>query len=423
MSATKDGFSGADLRGLVDRAVSASLSLSLRDGRIRPFGTAELVEAAKCLHADDTRVVRGRPKPRAVREPVRLVRPRAALPSLSAQNVNLVAAGKFIDAGNVELAETYLRRGLAQEPSNVIAHVRLAQILCDRGAVTEATAEINEALRLDPASVPARVVRVPLLISLGKSGAAVTVAKEVVSLRPTWPHGHGILAFALYRAILPQAALAAAEDGLRLDPTDMESLNGRALALSALGRADEAEATMSEGLRLHPNSSMLQNNLGVIRLRRGRIGAARASYLEALRTEPNQGAAGTNIGNLPRLPYSVRGRVRFESGLSRLRSIPIWIQIFGLFVLGLVTIALPWVAGFGILRRLLRVGFAGFEDRAWIPQTRRPPSRTVPTLADYAIRIRRRAFEHLRARWSDHHGCIRCPRHFDPSSAWCFRPN
>ena len=122
-----------------------------------------------------------------------LVRPRAALPSLSAQNVNLVAAGKFIDAGNVELAETYLRRGLAQEPSNVIAHVRLAQILCDRGAVTEATAEINEALRLDPASVPARVVRVPLLISLGNSGAAVTVAKEVVSLRPTWPHGHGIL--------------------------------------------------------------------------------------------------------------------------------------------------------------------------------------------------------------------------------------
>ncbi len=42
-----DGFSGADLRGIVDRAVQLKLGASLRDGAVRPIETDDLVTAAK----------------------------------------------------------------------------------------------------------------------------------------------------------------------------------------------------------------------------------------------------------------------------------------------------------------------------------------------------------------------------------------
>ena len=48
VSAT-DAFSGADLKGLVDRAVERSLMSALRDGKIRPLETNDLATAAKEL--------------------------------------------------------------------------------------------------------------------------------------------------------------------------------------------------------------------------------------------------------------------------------------------------------------------------------------------------------------------------------------
>ncbi len=42
-----DGFSGADLRGIVDRAVQGKLAASLQDGTLRPLETDDLVSAAK----------------------------------------------------------------------------------------------------------------------------------------------------------------------------------------------------------------------------------------------------------------------------------------------------------------------------------------------------------------------------------------
>ena len=42
-----DGFSGADLRGVVERALERKLASSLKDGKIRPVGTTDLVDAAK----------------------------------------------------------------------------------------------------------------------------------------------------------------------------------------------------------------------------------------------------------------------------------------------------------------------------------------------------------------------------------------
>ena len=42
-----DGFSGADLRGLVERAVQLKLGASLRDGTVRPIETDDLLSAAK----------------------------------------------------------------------------------------------------------------------------------------------------------------------------------------------------------------------------------------------------------------------------------------------------------------------------------------------------------------------------------------
>ena len=46
-----DGFSGADLRGLVERALERKLAMSLRDGQIRPITTADLIEATRGITA------------------------------------------------------------------------------------------------------------------------------------------------------------------------------------------------------------------------------------------------------------------------------------------------------------------------------------------------------------------------------------
>jgi transitional endoplasmic reticulum ATPase len=46
-----DGFSGADLRGVVERALERKLALSLRDGQIRPITTADLIDATRGVSA------------------------------------------------------------------------------------------------------------------------------------------------------------------------------------------------------------------------------------------------------------------------------------------------------------------------------------------------------------------------------------
>ena len=44
-----DGFSGADLKGVVERALEQKLAAALKDGQIRPITTGDLVDAAKAV--------------------------------------------------------------------------------------------------------------------------------------------------------------------------------------------------------------------------------------------------------------------------------------------------------------------------------------------------------------------------------------
>ncbi|WP_347813355.1 hypothetical protein [Actinomadura sp. KC216] len=47
MSEATDGFAGADLKGVVDRAVEAKLQEAIRVGRPLPLSTADLLDAAR----------------------------------------------------------------------------------------------------------------------------------------------------------------------------------------------------------------------------------------------------------------------------------------------------------------------------------------------------------------------------------------
>ena len=47
IASATDGFSGADIRGLVERAVERKLQAALKDGRVRPLATGDLLEAIR----------------------------------------------------------------------------------------------------------------------------------------------------------------------------------------------------------------------------------------------------------------------------------------------------------------------------------------------------------------------------------------
>lgn len=276
---------------------------------------------------------------------------------------DLIAGRRFHDARRWDLAERYLRAGLARWPGSAEDHAYLAGALLGQDRLWEARLESDEALRLAPRSPAVLAARIEILDGVGDGGGAVRAARDLVALCPDSSSALAMLSYCLFRKGRPRAALETAERAMALDPDDIDALNSRALALSALGRPDEAELTLRDALRRSPDTSVLHNNIGHMLMRQGRIAPARGSFLESLRIDPASHPAAVNL-RLSRNPL-VRALMvvygGFVRGLRRWGRWPVGAQV-GL-IIGLVLGGLAWPGGPGAALLVLLWSISGWLRR------------------------------------------------------------
>jgi Flp pilus assembly protein TadD len=210
-------------------------------------------------------------------------------------NPDLTAGQRLLLNGRPDLAEPYLRKGLAVSPGNAVGHACLAESLLGRRAIPDARSEALTSISLAPEACVGHAVLAGVEVEAGRWRQAEAAIRDAIRLHPEEPDHYGVLAFALLQQGRPGRALAAVSHGLGRKPNDPMVLNVRALALADLGRIGEARDVLRGALVSRPESAILHCNLAFVLISHGEPEAAREAAREALRLDPTSEIAQRNL--------------------------------------------------------------------------------------------------------------------------------
>lgn len=166
-------------------------------------------------------------------------------------------------AGELDAAESHLRRAAELHGAFPDAHAALAAVLLDAGRADEAEAELRRALELEPGHREARATRARLRLQAGEAAAARTELETLLADAPQDAELLNLLGVAL-----AAGGDAGAEDvfrrALAARPEFPEALNNLARVLAARGTSagrEEARRLLEEALRLRPDYVTARENL------------------------------------------------------------------------------------------------------------------------------------------------------------------
>jgi tetratricopeptide (TPR) repeat protein len=273
------------------------------------------------------------------------------------------------DQGRYDLAESELRRALAAEPNDAMAHSLLGLCLMQRQRFQDAADEAATAIRLEPDLAFAHWAQAQVFEDRNRLDEAERSATEAVRLAPEYPGFRALLAGIQLNRGHADQALTTALEALRLDPEHVGAANIRAMALVRLGRDNEAQDSIATALRLDPDNALTHANQGWARLHAGEHSAALESFKEALRLDPTDDWARAGLVEALKARYPVYGwLLRYFLWMSRLDPRFQWGFYIGAWILIRVfrPLAIPWIAFiwltwvadplFNLLLRLNRYG-------------------------------------------------------------------
>jgi tetratricopeptide (TPR) repeat protein len=243
---------------------------------------------------------------------------------------HLQRALHLIEQSRHDLAEPELRRQVAGEPNDPLAHALLALCLSRAGKHAEATAEAQAAVGLAPNTAFPHYVLAGVLEDRDRLDEAAAAVQEAIRLDPEDADFHALLAQVRLAQRRRQPALAAAEAALAIDPQHVAANNLRAMALVKLGRRDEAGATIEAALAREPENAVTHANQGWALLHRGEFGRALEHFREALRLDPTQEWARAGLVEALKARYPVYGPLlRYFLWMSTLSRKAQWAVILG----------------------------------------------------------------------------------------------
>ncbi|HYD70464.1 tetratricopeptide repeat protein [Azospirillum sp.] len=187
------------------------------------------------------------------------------------------------------------RLALAREvavryPEQAEAHLEVARLLDETGAVTDAAAACRRVLALEPEHAEATRRLADLLRTLGRLDEAATLYRAALSRLPD----DSALRVALARVLAGlgrlEEAVAAFDAVVGKTPDDAGVLLDLSEALFKLGRLEAAEATFRQVAARDEASARAHAGLGAVLHAQGRLDEALASLRRALELEPERPA-------------------------------------------------------------------------------------------------------------------------------------
>jgi tetratricopeptide (TPR) repeat protein len=243
---------------------------------------------------------------------------------------NLMALGYVGDAAS---GDEPTDGAASQTPETLTAHTNLAAVLLQKGDLDGAESELRKALAREPGYVPALMTLSHVLARQGKVDEALEAARSGVNRSASVEHMSYVqLAMLAARAdevdetvellkrlrerrpkaagVLTALGTLALHDGnedeaekyfraaLALEPTSPEAMGQLFQMYRDDGRETELEGMLREALRLNDRAVLHHNWLGLVLARRGDAAGAEAEYRRALELAPDFGGTMANLGSL-----------------------------------------------------------------------------------------------------------------------------
>jgi tetratricopeptide (TPR) repeat protein len=198
----------------------------------------------------------------------------------------LTRAQILLNQSRSDQAEVELRKRLAEQPDDPVAHAFLAISLNAQGKTKEALQEAHQAVGFGPHLSFVYYVLAEVLHESDRYAEAKAAIEEAIRLDPEDADYYGRLSSIQLDLNKWNEAVSAAEEGLAIDPENVTCTNCRAIALIKLGRKTEAGEAVEAALAHDPENPITHANLGWTLLHQNKPNTAMESFREALRLDP-----------------------------------------------------------------------------------------------------------------------------------------
>lgn len=223
---------------------------------------------------------------------------------------------EFIQIGNFETAELYLRQTLKIQPNNYQALRLLGVLYAQRGQFVEALNYLNSSLKISPKNSLALSNLGNVLSALKKYEEALTVYDKSIKVDSNYAEVWSNKGNVLHELKRYDEALICHDKALSLNPNYPEAWSNKANALRELRRYEEALMHFDKALFLKPSYSEALTNKGWALHELKRFDEAIIHYDHALKLKHDQVESHLNKGfSLNEIGQHFEARECFEMAL------------------------------------------------------------------------------------------------------------
>jgi tetratricopeptide (TPR) repeat protein len=202
-------------------------------------------------------------------------------------------------------AEAELRRAIRNDPQQVEARLKLAEILLIRREYLPAMEQANDALRIDPQHAKGYFLKGWIHMEAGDTALAISSFRTSVERDPTFYKAYVQLGL-IHAAKHDPLALDYYNSALEIKPSSVEAWYGLGMFAQEHGMDSVALGCYAQIKQLEPQNPLPWYNTGFILLEHQRkAGEAREQFNEAIVRDPLYAEAYFNRG----LTYEYEGRL------------------------------------------------------------------------------------------------------------------
>jgi tetratricopeptide (TPR) repeat protein len=200
------------------------------------------------------------------------------------------------EAGQLENAELFCRRTIAEQPRHFPSRHLLGLICAQRGHHEDAILQFDIALNIDPKAAFAYYNRGIVLQTLRRFAEALASYDAAITLKADYAEAFCNRGNTLAELERLEEALASFDRAIALKPRYAQALANRGITLQRLDRLEEARGNLESAIAFEPRFVEGHYNLANVLRQRGEREQALAHYERALALMPDFAAAHNNLG-------------------------------------------------------------------------------------------------------------------------------
>src|SRR6185312_8145149 len=189
--------------------------------------------------------------------------------------------------GEIDSAIEFIRRQLAERPSDPEAQKQLGLLLLQAGRPASAIAALRAARDRSPQDIQLGAILAETLIDLGQADGALALGREMIAAAPRSAGPHLLMGAILRRLGRLEEAMQACRQAVDRAPVQAATLNALGASLLELDRLEEAEPVLRRAVTADPGLAPAARHLGGCLKRLGRPEEAEAAFRAALAGSPD----------------------------------------------------------------------------------------------------------------------------------------